>query len=84
MSVQKPIIQQFQCPINHSITELHSWTKYFGPEVISYVLFIILGLPFAPIPPPPPTFSAVLFENDCSFTSIFNTEMGEGKSFEPK
>ena len=26
--------------------------------------------------PPPPTFSAVLFENDCPFTSIFNTGGG--------
>ena len=48
--------------LHYTTTELHSWTKYFGPEVISYVLLILLGLLSAPTPTPtPPPPHSVLF-----------------------
>ena len=53
---------------------LQSWTKYFAPEVISYVFVVYLGLLSSPLP----LFNVVLFEKCSPFTSIFNIENGGG------
>ena len=55
---------------------LQSWTKYFGPGVISYVA-VLFTSPFLP-PPSLQYINVVLFENCSPFTSIFNIDMGEG------